>query len=49
MVGSALPASDKPTMGRLYMSLMTSNLGSVISPIAYRTPSRPNPDPFTPP
>src|SRR5690606_35843137 len=49
LVASALPASDKPTIGRLYMSLMTSNLGSVISPNSCRTPSRPNPDPFPPP
>ena len=33
----------------LYRKFITNNLGSVISSIAYRSPSRPRPESFTPP
>lgn len=46
-----IPASvsEKNGFACAYRRFMTSNLGSVISSIAYRKPSRPRPESFTPP
>src|SRR3954452_13234986 len=48
VTGNIINFVNCPEM-KLQRKFMTSSLGSVISSIAYRRPSRPKPDSFTPP